>query len=174
MAARTRAPGLAPWTACLVAVAAIAAAGWLAQRPSTSLVSVLSSKDVGDGSRLLHENPEPGSILRPATIAASGDACVGRENACDLAFSLEEVIPRANPVSRWPNWPEVYRSGRAEAPGEDDSAELEALSAGFAGGWEELDGIVALGLEGVAARLLALAPGPDARGISISARPRLW
>ena len=111
------------------------------------------------------EAPQPGSLLRPASIAASGDACVGRENACDLAFSLEEVIPRAHPVSRWPNWPEVYRSGRAEAPGEvlpaDDS--LEALSAGDAEGWEELDGIVALGLEGVAARLLSLAPGPDAR-----------
>ena len=167
-AASASPPGFAPWIASLVAVAAIAAAGWLARRPSTSLKIV----SFGDGSpaRLLHEVPQPGSILRPATIARSGDACVGRENACDLAFSLEEVIPRANPVSRWPNWPEVYRSGRAEAPGEDDSAELEALSAGE--GWEELDGIVALGLEGVAARLLALAPGPDARASALMEIPR--
>ena len=173
MAARTRAPGLAPWTACLVAVAAIAAAGWLAQRPSTSLVSVLSSKDVGDGSRLLHENPEPGSILRPATIAASGDACVGRENACDLAFSLEEVIPRANPVSRWPNWPEVYRGEEVPADDFETSAflELEELGVGE-GGWEELDGVVALGLEGVAARLPALAPGPNARASALMEIPR--
>jgi hypothetical protein len=173
MAARTRAPGLAPWTACLVAVAAIAAAGWLAQRPSTSLVSVLSSKDVGDGSRLLHEVPQPGSILRPATIAASGDACVGRENACDLVFSLEEVIPRANPVSRWPNWPEVYRG--EEVPADDFETwaflELEQLGVGE-GGWEELDGVVALGLEGVAARLPALAPGPDARASALMEIPR--
>ena len=173
MAARTRAPGLAPWTACLVAVAAIAAAGWLAQRPSTSLVSVLSSKDVGDGSRLLHEVPQPGSILRPATIAASGDACVGRENACDLVFSLEEVIPRANPVSRWPNWPEVYRGEEVPADDFETSAflELEELGVGE-GGWEELDGVVALGLEGVAARLPALAPGPDARASALMEIPR--
>jgi serine/threonine protein kinase len=173
MAARTRAPGFAPWTACLVAVAAIAAAGWLAQRPSTSLVSVLSSKDVGDGSRLLHENPEPGSILRPATIAASGDACVGRENACDLAFSLEEVIPRANPVSRWPNWPEVYRGEEVSADDdfETSALELEELGVGE-GGWEELDGVVALGLEGVAARLPALAPGPNARASALMEIPR--
>ena len=173
MAARTRAPGLAPWTACLVAVAAIAAAGWLAQRPSTSLVSVLSSKDVGDGSRLLHEVPQPGSILRPATIAASGDACVGRENACDLVFSLEEVIPRANPVSRWPNWPEVYRGEEVPADDFETSAflELEQLGVGE-GGWEELDGVVALGLEGVAARLPALAPGPDARASALMEIPR--
>ena len=173
MAARTRAPGLAPWTACLVAVAAIAAAGWLAQRPSTSLVSVLSSKDVGDGSRLLHEVPQPGSILRPATIAASGDACVGRENACDLVFSLEEVIPRANPVSRWPNWPEVYRGEEVSADDdfETSALELEELGVGE-GGWEELDGVVALGLDGVAARFPALAPGPDARASALMEIPR--
>ena len=173
MAARTRAPGLAPWTACLVAVAAIAAAGWLAQRPSTSLVSVLSSKDVGDGSRLLHEVPQPGSILRPATIAASGDACVGRENACDLAFSLEEVIPRANPVSRWPNWPEVYRGEEVSADDdfETSALELEELGVGE-GGWEELDGVVALGLDGVAARFPALAPGPNARASALMEIPR--
>ena len=164
------------WTASLVAVAAIAAASW--RQPSGTVVSVLSgvpreTSNKGDSppSRLLHEAPRRGSILSPASIAASGDNCVGRrENACDLAFSLEEVIPRANPVSRWPNWPDVIERDQASGSA-DESAFLEALS-GDAEGWEELDGIVALGLEGVAARLLALAPGPDARASALMEIPR--
>ena len=164
------------WTASLVAVAAIAAASW--RQPSGTVVSVLSgvpreTSNKGDSppSRLLHEAPRRGSILSPASIAASGDNCVGRrENACDLAFSLEEVIPRANPVSRWPNWPDVIERDQASGSA-DESAFLEALS-GDAEGWEELDGIVALGLEGVATRLLALAPGPDARASALMEIPR--
>ena len=155
----------------LMAVVAIVAAGWR-QPSATSLVPSETPNDFGF-SRLLHEHPQPGSILRPATIAASGDACVGRENACDLAFSLEEVIPRANPVSRWPNWPDVY--GRAQAPGDvsaHESAFLDALSGDAEEEWEELDGIVALGLEGVGARLLAIAPGPDARASALMEIPR--
>jgi hypothetical protein len=49
--------------------------------------------------------------------------------------------------------------------------ELEELGVGE-GGWEELDGVVALGLEGVAARLPALAPGPDARASALMEIPR--
>jgi hypothetical protein len=141
--------------ASLVAVVAVAVAGWLAQKPSTSLVSVLSR-------RLLHEEPMPGSLLVPAFIAAAGDACVGRENACDLAFALEAVIPRA---SLWPDWPEVYHYAEAGVAFSDEISEefnalgdgeagdeSSALGNGETGGWEELDGIVAL--NGVAARLL--------------------
>jgi serine/threonine protein kinase len=158
--------------ASLVAVVAVAVAGWLAQKPSTSLVSVLSR-------RLLHEEPMPGSLLVPAFIAAAGDACVGRENACDLAFALEAVIPRA---SLWPDWPEVYHYAEAgDAFSDEISEEFNALGDGEAGdessalgnretgGWEELDGIVAL--NGVAARLLALAPGPDARASALMEIP---
>ena len=160
-------------SASLVAVVAIVVAGWFSQRPSTSLVSVLSGvpsvpgefgNSLGAHGRLLHEEPTPGSLLVPAFIAAAGDACVGRENACDLAFALEAVIP---PSHNWPDWPEVYSAPEGEANSDKLDVELNALGDG---GWEEVDGVIAL--EGVAARILALAPGPDARASALMEIPK--